>query len=417
MSLLSLSYHYIRQNWLNTLLNTILLGLGIGMIVFLILVEVQIQENFRRNIKGIKMVVGAKGSPLQLILCNVYHLDNPTGNISLAEAQAIAANPRFVKKAIPLALGDNYAGFRIVGTNAAFLAHYHLRLARGKIFDRLMEVTIGAEVARATGLRLGDTFHSAHGLAEEAEAESHEAHHFKVVGILQKSGTVADQLLLTGIPAFWLVHQEGQAADTPPWAAAGKPLPDILKMPPENHQITALLITEYRNPLAAINLPRQINQHTSLQAALPALEVNRIFEQLGVGTRVIGLLAYILIGLAALSTFIALYNALRARHYDLAILRSLGATRGQLFGLMLLEGWLLACLGLALGLATGHLTVEWIGHWEGFADKLALTGWRWENTEYQLIILIFGVGFLAALLPAWQSYRLEVGKILGKANG
>jgi putative ABC transport system permease protein len=400
MNLVSISFNYIRRRWLSTLLNVFLLAFGIGIMVFLLLAQHQFQEKFTANVKGIKMVVGAKGSPLQLILCNVYHIDVPTGNIPLADAEQISQMRRFVKKAIPLALGDSYKDFRIVGTNLDYPAHYKVAIAEGKFWANEMEVSIGAEVARKSNLKIGSQFAGAHGL-EENDIH-HEAHLYKVVGILKPSNTILDRLILTNIESVWEVHEEHNSNQLDSTAEA-KP-----------KEITALLITQYTNPIAAINLPRIVNQIGTLQAAQPALEVNRLFELLGFSANILVIFARVIIGISALSIFIALFNALRERRYDLAIMRALGASQFKLFSQIIIEGLMLAILGALLGFVFGHLGIAWVATWEDVADKIQLTGWIWLPEEYTIALMVLWIGFISALIPALQIYRVDVAETLAQ---
>src|SRR5690606_10934616 len=186
MSILVLVWSYLKARPLNTALNIVLLSLGISVITVLILVGNQLEQKIERQSKGIDLVVGAKGSPLQLILCSVFHIDFPTGNINLAEAERLAKN-RFVKKAIPMALGDSYEAFRIVGTTHDYPALYDAELATGHWWKKSMEVTLGAAVAQRTGKAPGDTFTSSHGLTSGGHA--HEERPFVVSGILKPTHT------------------------------------------------------------------------------------------------------------------------------------------------------------------------------------------------------------------------------------
>jgi putative ABC transport system permease protein len=400
MNLITISLNYIRRRWLSTLLNVFLLAFGVGIIVFLLLAQHQFQEKFTNNVKGIKMVIGAKGSPLQLILCNVYHIDVPTGNIPLADAEQISQMRRFVKKAIPLALGDSYKGFRIVGTNLDYPAHYKVEVGEGKLWAKEMEVSIGAEVARKSNLKIGSRFAGAHGL--EDNDIHHEEHLYKVVGILKPSNTILDRLILTNIESVWHVHEEHNANMIDSTAEA-KP-----------KEITALLITQYTNPIAAINLPRIVNQIGTLQAAQPAIEVNRLFELLGFSANILVIFARVIIAISALSIFIALFNALRERRYDLAIMRALGASKFKLFSQIILEGLILAILGALLGFVFGHAGVAWVATWEDVADKIQLTGWIWLPEEYTIGLLVLAIGFVSALIPALQIYRVDVAETLAQ---
>jgi putative ABC transport system permease protein len=398
MNLFSISLGYLRNKTLTTTLNITLLAFGIGIVVFLWLVQHQVEEKFTKNVKGIKMVIGAKGSPLQLILCNVYHIDNPTGNIPLAEAERISQMKRFVKKAIPLALGDSYKSFRIVGTNHDYPKHYQAELQIGKLWENEMEVTIGSETARQLNLKVGSSFAGAHGL-EDSEM-THAEHLYKVVGILKPTNTVLDRLILTQIESVWHVHEKPKVA--------GDSLAEE-----EPKEITALLITQYTNPLAAINLPRMVNQIDVLQAAQPALEINRLFEQLGLGVVIISMLAYVIIFISALSIFIALYNALKERRYDLAIMRTLGASQMKLFSQIILEGLLLAFLGAVVGFVLGHLAVEVIGNMEIVADKIQLNGWLFLPIEGFILLGVLLIGLISAIIPALQTYQVDISETLG----
>ena len=173
MNLFKLSASYLRQRPFSSVLNVLILALGIATIVVLLLVSDRVEQNLTRNAEGIDLVVGAKGSPLQLILSAVYHIDAPTGNTPVAEAEALIENPA-VAEAMPLALGDSYRGFRIVGATPAYAAHYGGEAVRGRLWSGAMEATLGAVAAREAGLDVGDTFYSAHGLS--AGGEAHEEH-------------------------------------------------------------------------------------------------------------------------------------------------------------------------------------------------------------------------------------------------
>lgn len=395
MNPFSISWSYIKDKKLTTFLNTLLMALGIGIIVFLLLVQHQIQEKFTNDLKGIKMVVGAKGSPMQLILCNVYHIDNPTGNIPLKKAEEIAQNKMLVKSSIPLAVGDNHQGYRIIGTTLNYPTHYGGTLQTGKWWKKNMEVVIGADVAKKTKLKVGNRFFGAHGLIED-ENLLHKEKKYKVTGILHPTNTVIDRLILTNIESVWEVHEHQE---------------DTTK---QEKEITALLITEYANTMAALMLPRQVNQIDILQAAMPALEINRIFNNIGIGEQILQTFAYIIIAIAALSVFVALYNALKERQYDLAIMRTLGASKFKLLTQTLLEGVLLAAFGGILGFLIGHGTVEFISGMDSVEDKIKLTGFIFLWKETAIILLIFGVGIIASIIPALQIYKIDISETLGQ---
>ena len=391
MTLAGLSLAYLRARPLASALNLLLLALGVATITVLMLATEQLERRMGSDARGIDLVAGAKGSPMQLVLSAVFHLDAPTGNIPLAAADALAKN-RMVKKAIPLALGDSYRGFRIVGSNHEYPAHYGARVADGRLWSAPMEATLGAEVAARTKLATGAKFAGAHGLGEGGD--EHEKEPYQVVGVLAPTGTVLDRLVLTSVESVWEVHEHGAPANAP-------------------KEITALLI-QYASPLAAATLPRMVNTSSALQAASPAYESARLFRMIGVGVDVLRAFGVILMLAAGLSVFIALLNALEERRYDLAIMRMLGATPARLMGLMLLEGCVLALSGGLAGIALGHLLTEVLGAMLRQAQQAAVTGWMWSSSEWWLLAATLGVGLLAALVPAWLAYRSDVAPVLAE---
>jgi putative ABC transport system permease protein len=391
MNLSAISFAYLRARPLATALNLLLLALGVATITVLLLVTAQLEGRMGRDARGIDLVAGAKGSPMQLVLSAVFHIDAPAGNIPLADALALAQN-RAVKKSIPLALGDSFRGYRIVGTNHDYPAHYGARVASGRLWAGPMETVLGAEVAAASALAVGASFAGAHGLGEGGELHAEEP--FKVTGILASTGTVLDRLVLTSVESVWKVHEH-----------AGQPA--------GGKEITALLI-QYATPLAAAMLPRQVNATATLQAASPAYESARLFRMIGVGVDVLRAFGLVLVLAAGLSVFIALLNALEDRRYDLAVMRMLGAGRGRLLSLMLFEGAALALAGGAAGIVLGHLLTELLGRALGQARQAAVTGWTWQPAEFWLLGLALAVGLAAALLPAWRAYRADVAPILAE---
>ena len=402
MNLATISLAYLKARSLNTLLNLLLLALGVATIVLLLLATTQLDQRMRRDAQGIDLVVGAKGSPMQVILSSIYALDVPTGNIPYMQALEIAKH-RAVKKAIPLALGDSYKGARIVGTTHDYLTHYDAKFASGKRWEKPLEAVIGAEVAERTGLKLGAKFHGSHGLGEAGEG--HEAHPYVVTGILERSGTVLDRLVICSVESVWATHAEHLDI---------KDINNIAsQLKDEEKEYTALLI-QYASPIAAAILPRYINNNSTMQAASPAYETARLFSIIGVGVDVLRGFALVLVFSAGLSVFIALYNALNERRYDLAVMRTLGARPMTLLLLLLFEGLLLALIGGLLGIVLGHVLAECLGFALKAAQQVSVTGWTWVQAEWWVLALAVGVGVIAALIPAWRAYRTDIAGTLAR---
>ncbi len=415
MNLLRLGWKNIRHNPLGTLLSVTLFALGIGLMVFLFLVQKQLDDNFKNNLAGIDLVVGAKGSPLQMILSSMYHIDAPTGNITLGDARPYM-NPKhpFIETAIPLSMGDSYREYRIVGTTQEFIHLYDAGLAEGKIWQYNMEATLGANVARELGMKLGDTFSSSHGFADDEHA-AHDHTEFKVVGILAPTGSVIDQLILTTTQSFWLVHDhavEEDAHDHDHDHSHAPIMPPNLLDEPEEKEITSLLLKFKGRNFQALNLGRNINEKTDMQAASPAIEINRLYSLMGTGEQVLRMLAIVIIFVSGLSIFISLFSSLRERQYELSLMRVMGAGRGKLFSLIILEGLLLAIIGYVLGLLLGHFAMQIMASTMEDAYKYSFSAWEFLPVEWWLLIGALLIGFLAAVLPAIRAARMDVATTL-----
>jgi putative ABC transport system permease protein len=411
MNVVTLALAYAKRRPLATLLNVLLLAVGVATMTVVLVLSSALQARLAREAAGIDLVVGAKGSPLQLVLAGIYHADVPPGNVPLGAIEDLRRNP-LVRQVIPLALGDAFRGFRIVGTEPAFIGHYGATLVQGRVWTAPMEAVLGHEVARATGLGMGATFAGSHGLG--AGGGEHEDAPFRVVGVLARTGGVIDRLVLTGVATVWQVHGRHDTDDDHRGeATAPKPTPSDAAgdfgAPPRE---VTLALVKYASPVAAASLPRAINSQTVLQAASPAYESARLLTVFGVGTDVIRGFALLLIGSAAVGLFVALTQALDERRYDLAIMRALGAPRGTVVAVLMIESVLLAATGLAIGLALGHVLAASVGSWLPAAAPLAAGAWAWQPEAWGIVALALGAGIIATLLPAWRAYRLDVAATL-----
>jgi putative ABC transport system permease protein len=408
MNLFRLVASYLRAKPLNTFLNMLLLALGIAVITVLLLFNNQLQQKIEENVRGIDLVVGAKGSPLQLILCSIFHVDFPTGNIKLNEAEMLAGH-RLIKSAIPLALGDSYQGYRIVGTERAYADLYGAELRAGKWWQADLEVVAGANAALYGKIQVGDKIVSQHGLSDEGSA--HDEHNLVCTGILEKTGSVLDNLLLTNVGTVWAVHDhEGaaQAAHTP--QNPSRLVPSV-EAGDSTREITSLLV-EFRNPMAAIQLPRYINTQTNMQAASPAFETARLFSLLGVGADVLMGFAYVIIFISGLSIFIALYNSLKERQYDLAIMRSMGASRTKLFVTIVAEGITLTAVGSVFGLLLGHGVLWVFTETVKQSSQTGFSAFVFYTEELWMLAGSLLLGFVCSLIPAVQAYRTDIHRVL-----
>ena len=416
MKTLAYAWRYLWARPMGALLNVLLLPLAptTTAISFLLLVSHQLERAFDRDLAGIDVVVGAKGSPMQLILAGVLHLDVPPGNVNWAAVKALAKNP-LVAEIIPISLGDSFQGFRIVGSTQAYVAHYQAPVAQGRLWDAPMQVVLGATVARKLGMAVGQSFAGSHGLG--GAGHQHGDHAYTVVGILGATGSVLDRLILTDSASVWRVHEPAHMAQDDAKDAhdadhddhddhdADKAVPD------DKREITMALV-RYTTPMAAVSFPRWVNTTTDMQAAAPALEVTRLLHMLGLGTDVLRAFAGMLLLTAGLSVFIALWSAVRERRGDLALLRMLGAPASRIAALLLTEALWLALLSSVCGVLLGQLFVLGLGAMLGLESALLAAGMLWPSALLLVPALAVLVSLGAALLPAWDAYRSDVLQLL-----
>lgn len=416
---------------LNTILSILLLTASVAIITVLILVEKQFEEKYQSNLDGVDLVLGAQGSPLQLVLSSVYQVDDPTGNISYDSVKVWMQHP-YVKKAIPLAYGDNYVGFKIVGTTPDYLEKYQAKIVEGKVFEHNFEVVVGADVAEKLNLKLGETFKGTHGSA--AEGEVHDHGEYIVVGIASKTGKVIDNLILSNIPTVWQMHHEEgheEIAENPAHGEPGHVHEDEehvhaaecnhdshetdMTIEEPNMEITSVLI-EFKNKMGVFMWPNIIAQNTKMQAALPTYQMNRLFDMFGVGLNALKYLAFGIMLISGISIFIALFNTLKERKAEFALLRVNGAKKHQLLLVVLLESILLCIVGYFFGTVLGRVGIVLLSKASESDFKLGFDPmeiiWEKEGLLFGLTLL---VGLIAAGIPAIKAYTLNISKTLANA--
>ena len=426
--MLGLALAYLRDRSLTTALNIVLLGLAVATLAILLLFSAQFTDRIERDARGIDLVVGAKGSPLQLILSSIYQIDAPTGNIPLDSIETLKRDPS-VARVVPLAMGDSFRGYRIVGTEQTYLDLYGAKIAEGRLFAQSGDALLGATVARELRAGVGQRFVGSHGFGSGEGVTGHDEHPFKTVGILAPTGTVVDRLILTPIESVWDVHgiahdheeehgveagghrgEHGHDAgaeehDEALIGAAGTLEPEI----------TALLVS-YRSALGAVRVPSFVNRQTNMQAAVPAQETARLLSLFGAAIEGARIFAWLLAATGGLAIFVALFNAARAREADLALLRVMGASRGAIFGTILLEGLLTAAAGALLGLITAHLALATARALFPTLAEIGLDPWLVHPGEVGILAAVLAIGAIAALIPALRIFRVDLAHTLARAQ-
>lgn len=404
MNAFRLAIASIRSRLLVSSLSIIAAAAGVALLSAVFLLSGAVDESLNRNSRGIDLVVGAKGSPVQLILSSVYHSDVPNGNIKMKDFERLSKNPQ-VRLIIPLAMGDNYRGWRVVGTTKDYLSHYNAVFAEGQGFSKPFEVVAGS----LTGLKIGDEFAATHGFAVDT-GDVHDAHLYKVVGVLKRSGTVLDRLITTPIESVQDLHSHA-GHDHDHHHDHDHEESDA------DHQITAALV-KVKSPAAVMSLPRQINASTNMLAANPHYEMARLSQNLGIGRDVLTALGIGIVGLSVLMLFAILASNLSARRYDLAVLRVLGASPQMLFATIIAEATILSGSGALLGLLAGHLAasgiVVSIPGLNGMIPPQAIL------VPDMLDLLLFtgglAAGLIASIVPAISASRTDIALLLAKGK-
>lgn len=408
MNSISLAAASIKARPLQTALCMIASAAGIALLSLVLLFSNSIENGIMRNMRGIDMVVGAKGSPLQLILSTVFHADVPNGNIEQKDAQTIIKNPQ-IAKAIPMAIGDSYKGFRVVGTTNDYLNLFDAEFAQGKSFEKNFEAVAGANV----NVKLGDEFAAVHGLSIDSD-DVHDFHLYRVTGILKPTGTVLDRLIVTNIGSVQELHSHPDHDEHEHHDHDEHEEEDETAL---SHQVTALLV-KVRSPVAVMNLPRSINHSTNMLAVSPSYELARFSQAMGISRDVLLYLGagfMILSGLVLLSS---LSSSLALRRYDLGILRSMGASRAKIWATVMSEGLLIATMGSILGLVIGHISAYALASNIPSLKGIILPTEFLKIQINDLYLLALGIvlGLAAGLIPAYQASKTNVSDLLSKGR-
>ena len=370
------------------MMSILLMILGVTIITLSVLVNQITKNTFTKNNPNLDVVVGAKGSPLQLVLSSIHHIDIPTGNISYKNAKKIMKHPA-IKFGVPISLGDNFQNYRIVGTDKKFLKLYDAELEIGSMWEKPMQSVIGSNVANFTKLKIDKFFVGSHGLIDTGDIHSEQP--YKVVGILKKTGTILDNLIITSLDSVWNLHSNQN---------------DILKNS-DSLEVTALLL-KYKNKTSVFSFPRLINKNTSMQAASPNLEISKLFKLTGEAHKIINYLSIIIVSLSFAGILFTLLNNINERKYDLAILRTLGFTRERIFSIILIEGMTISILGSFIGLILGGIVYKCIEFFSLLGRNI-VTGqldFIYEILTIWFVILI--VSFLTCLIPSIKVYKQNI---------
>ncbi len=445
MSLWHIAWSYLWSRKLPTSLTIASVALAVGLISSVLTLREETRKRFEEEGQAFDIVVGAKGSPLQLVLSCVYFMDVPTGNILYSDYERLR-NHDDVAAAFPIGLGDTYRGFRIVGTISELFEYQWVnpvtneprrpfQLAQGRFFERPMEAVLGSTVARQNELNVGDTFVGTHGFMELPEGMGH-VHGdwpYTVVGILKPSGSPNDRVVFCDLQSVWDIHGAGRAQDAKdeeyrgPWRPGVQGDEAHVEHLPasggrhgegdaedEPREVTAVLIS-LQSPALRFQFEEFVNDDFNAMAARPVSQIAKLYDQLlGTAKTVLLAIGYLVVVISALSILIGLYLSILQRKRDLAIMRALGASSFEILGAVIIEAFWVTVLGIIAGWGLGSVVTAGIGVY--LAQRFGLYVQAFGLTTDHL--LAFGtvafVGLVAGILPAWQAYQTDVARDLSQ---
>lgn len=387
-----------------------------------------IRRSFSQSVSGVDLIVGARSSPVQLMLFSVFHIGSMPQSMSMGSVRALGQH-RSVSWVVPLSLGDSHRGFAVLGTTPAYFEHFAygdkqpLALQQGAIFagtlDGLYEAVIGAEVARQNGYSLGQSITLGHGMPDhdtghdhdhEGQSEAPDEHAdkpFKVVGILAPTGTPVDRTVHVSLQALEALHLDWVAGTPMP---GGQILADqARKFNLEPDEVTAALVG-LKSRAAVFNVQRFLNQYEdeALMGVMPGVALGELWSVLGVGENALLAVSALVALVSVVSLMAVVLAGLNERRRELAVLRAVGAGPRHVLGLLTLEGIWVTCAGVLLGVLLAQvgmaLATPWLQHSLGI--RLQLTAPL--PTQLALASAVLLAGLLASLGPAWRAYRLSL---------
>ena len=401
MNLVVIAWKSIRQRALASSLTALSVALGVTLMVAVLVIGGVMDKMFSQTASGYDLVIGAKGSGLQLVLNTVYHVGSVIENVPYTYYKRIKSDPR-VTHAIPFALGDvtQEGNFRIVGTiNEYFEIDYipgRQFGIKGHLFESKWDAIIGSQVARQNGWDIGSQFSLVHGGAADHVHDEK----FTVVGILAPTGTPNDKACYVNLNGFYEIaghdhhgHHHHQLTD-------------------EQKEVTAILIQTIHPNLVRL-MAAEINNGPLAQAANPAFEMRWLLSNvLGNIRIVLVILTGLIIVISGVSIFVSIYNSMADRRREIAVMRALGARRSTVFAIILAESVLLCVGGGILGMLLGHGIVLAASPIVEARSGILMNPYAFVSYELVLIPALIGLAALVGVIPGMSAYRTDVARTL-----
>jgi putative ABC transport system permease protein len=409
LTLLTLAARSLWNRKVAVLLSGLAVALSVGLYASVDKLRKGAAAGFESTLHGADLIVGARTGPINLLMYAIFRIGDATQNVSWDSYQRIAAQPG-VAWTIPLALGDSYRGYRVVGTTPTYFEHYQygagrsLAFADGAPFEGVFDAVLGAEVARALGHRVGDKISLTHGIGQ-SDFGDHADRPFTVVGVLAPTGTPVDRSVHVSLAGVEAIHV-GWESGAPSRAARAMAVEDVLARDLTPTSITAFIVG-MSNRANALHLGRAVNtfRGEALMAINPALTLRQMRDVVGLAENTLAAITLFVVGVGLVTILIVLLTSLNARRREMAVLRAIGLGGGGIFALLVLEAVLVGVIGAAVGLGltqAGLALLEPVleGQYGLVLEGLGL-GWR----DVAVVGTVGALAGLLALLPAWQAWR------------
>jgi len=363
------------------------------------------RESFENTISGVDLIVGARSSPVNLLLYSVFHIGDATNNITWESYETVASAPG-VAWTVPISLGDSHRGHRVIGSTPGLFEHYEygggrtLEFASGEPFDNLFDAVIGATVARELGYQTGDSIVVAHGMGEVGFVE-HDNNPFTVVGVLAPTGTPLDQSVMVTLEAIEAIHMGGATG-----SGATVPAEQLREMDLTPDQLTAFYVG-LNSPVAALRLQRAINTYPDepLQAVIPGVALSQLWSIVGVAERTLAAVAAFVVLTGLVSILTAILTSLNERRREMAILRALGARPHHVFVLLVAEAALVALAGAVIGTLATYGALNMLAPLLEARFGLVLPGLAPGLYDLAIVGAVTGAAAVLGFFPAWRAYR------------
>jgi putative ABC transport system permease protein len=403
----------LNRKW-SVVLTVLSIALSTALLLGVERIRDQARSGFNNTISGTDLIVGAPGGSVQLLLASVFHLGGTSRSISWDAYEAFAGHEQ-VAWTIPLALGDSFKGFAVIGTTRAYLDHMKvgqkraLKLHHGEWFEESHQAVLGSYTASMLGLRPGDRIVLAHGAGDVSFIE-HSDHPYTVSGVLEATGTPIDQTVLISLEGYDAMHAElNHAQDVhhhDPLAAA---------LAGHEHEDEPAALTVFfvglKDRAMALGMQRVINGYPgeALSAVMPAVALQELWEVVGVVENALMAISVLVVAVGLCGMLVALMTSLNERRREMAVLRSVGARPVQIFSLILAEACVLSCAGLMLGLVLVTFGLSLAAPTLLKEYSLVVDPLSFSSHEGLLGAGVLLAGMIAGVIPALQMTRLSLG--------